>query len=401
MSKVLIISPCGTHPPSEGNRQRVLSLAEALKAAGHEVHMALLPNNKFESGDAQAMLGYWSNRLHILYPFYRWTPGFRLRRFAARLFDPIMRRLLAIAPPGSRIASIDEIYFDWWDVQLMALNWRYRFDVAFAEYVFVSRALKALPGDVRRVIDTHDIFSGRDDALRNTLSIDSDWLSTDPQSEGHALDRADVVLGIQDEESQKLRALTTRIVTTVGHFIEPVTDNRAKPVAGRLLFVGSSNPINVDGCAWFIDHVLERVLATVGSTHLRIVGGVGAALAERYPQRRQLEFAGRVDDLDTEYASAEVVINPVRFGTGLAIKSIEALAHGCALLCSPEGARGVRLNSESPPPCVVAADAEEFAQQTIALLSDIQYRDVVQSAARDFVEHWNRQQADNLARVIA
>lgn len=402
MKKILIISPCGTHPPTEGNRQRVLSLAEALTDAGHQVHLALLPNNKFEGGEPDAMRDYWGDRLHSLYPFHRWTPGFRLRRMAARPLSAVLRRLLGAPAPVDGIPSIDTMYYDWWDAQLMLLQLRQRFDVVFAEYVFVSRALANFPAAVRRIVDTHDIFSGRDDALRNSRNIASDWLSTDPVSEGRALDRADAVLGIQDEESEQLRRLTHRPVVTVGHFIAPVAGTAADAdgPASRILFVGSANAINVDGCAWFLDQVMAPVAGAVPGLCLRIVGGAGPALAQRYGADPRLEVAGQVATLDSEYAAADVVINPVQFGTGLAIKSIEALAHGAALLCTPEGARGIRLGDDDAPPCAVATGAADFAAQLIDLLTDPARRARQRRAARTFVQAWNQRQADNLAAVL-
>lgn len=402
MSKVLIVSPCSTHPPTEGNRQRVLSLAQALTADGHEVHLAFLPNNKFDSDDSATMANYWEGRLHVLYPFHRWTAGFRLRRALAPLISAVLRPLVRAAETPPRITSVDEIYYDWWDVQLMRLQLQHRFDVVFAEYIFVSRALFAFPATVRKIIDTHDIFSGRDEALNNERNIPSRWLSTDPASEGLALARADVALGIQDEESAHLRELTQVPVATVGHFIKPVASSydAACGHGPRILFVGSANPINVDGCVWFIDQVLGKVRDALPDATLRVVGGAGDKLATRYNDDPRLDIVGRVDDLTGEYASALVVINPVQFGTGLAIKSIEALAHGCALICTPAGARGVRLTGEEHAPCAVADSPEAFAATLVGLLTDESARDALRETARHFVAAWNQHQADNLRSVV-
>lgn len=402
MPKILIISPFSTHPAVEGNRQRVLSIADMLRAAGHEVHLALAPNNKFEDDESPETAAYWGKRLHRLYPFHRWTPGFRARRFAARLLSPVLRRLAHLPPPTPRLPSVDLIHFDWWDVQLMALQRRHRFDIVFAEYIFTSRALDVFPDNVRKIIDTHDIFSDRDQRIQGSRNIGSNWLSTDPLSEGRALARADVALAIQEDEARQLEPLTDAAVVTVGHVIVPVDHERSQePAVGqRLLFVGSANVLNVDGCVWFIDQVLDRVIAEVPGVRLRVVGGVSKALAKRYGDDPRLDIAGQVDDLDGEYGNADVVINTVLFGTGLAIKSIEALAHGSVLVCTPDGARGIPLDATDPAPCTVAKEPQALADRLVTLLRDPARRARSREAARAFVRHWNRTQSANLAAAL-
>jgi glycosyltransferase involved in cell wall biosynthesis len=318
------------------------------------------------------------------------------------MLSPLLVRALGLRERGDIIPSVDQIYYDWWDIQLMLLQQRHRFDVVFAEYIFVSRALSVFPGSVHKLIDTIDIFSDRDELMREKRNIASNWLSTDTASEGLALGRGDVSIGIQDDESAELRKLTTGKVVTVGHFIDLVDCPRPTPtgVGQRLLFIGSSNALNVDGCAWFIDQVLDRVAAELPQVRLRIVGGVSQPLAERYADDPRLDIVGRVETLDQEYAAADVVINPVLFGTGLATKSIEALAHGAAMLCTAEGARGIPMDVAGGPPCGVAVTAESFADQLIELLKDPALRQRYQQSATAFVHDWNQQQAANLAAVL-
>ena len=59
----------------------------------------------------------------------------------------------------------------------------------------------------------------------------------------------------------------------------------------------------------------------------------------------KLKLLGLVDNLDEFYSSVDLVINPLLFGTGLKIKSAEALAYGVPILSSVVGFEGIGSDS--------------------------------------------------------
>ena len=68
---------------------------------------------------------------------------------------------------------------------------------------------------------------------------------------------------------------------------------------------------------------------------------------------------GQMKSLASAYASAAVVINPVMFGTGLPVKTMEALNHGQAV--GSDNCRSGGLGPQFVNTCVVAQSASEFA----------------------------------------
>ena len=101
---------------------------------------------------------------------------------------------------------------------------------------------------------------------------------------------------------------------------------------------GQRDAPNVDGLRWFLDHVWQG--PDLGDAQLHVYGRV----AERIPlaAARDVVGHGLVEHLDAAYRDTDVVINPVRFGAGLKIKTVEALASGLPLVTTTEGARGPR-----------------------------------------------------------
>ena len=214
-----------------------------------------------------------------------------------------------------------------------------RFDVAILSYVFYSRLLESMPGTVRKLIDTHDVFSDRF-RLYRAHGQANEFFSTGRTDEGKALDRADAVLAIQEWDANHFRSLTARPVVVVGHLgrVEPVAPIEAAADTPAMLFVGGPMGINVHGVTWFIDRVLPAVRRLVPDAELWLVGGIGERVGHAVPGVRRLGFVDALGDL---YRRAAVVINPQQFGTGLSIKSVDALLHGRPLVTTASGARGL------------------------------------------------------------
>jgi len=303
---------------------------------------------------------------------------------------------------SDRIDTVDDFFLDWWIFELAMLQRRHRFDAVMCEYVFTSRALLAFGPDVTRVIDTHDVFSGRDEAIHRATGIPNNWLSTRPEAEVAALNRAEVVIGITEEDSARFRDLTRASVVTVGHLLG-AADGSAGGIdidPALVLFVGSDNVINAGGCLWFIREVLPAVRRRLPAVKLRVVGGVARRVAAAGLELAGVQLAGPVDDLGSEYARAAAVVNPVLFGSGLAIKSIEALAHGKALVCTEVGARGIVAPGQAEAPCAVVCDAAGFAEALATVLSDEAVRRRMEAAAADFCAAWSARQFANLRSIF-
>jgi glycosyltransferase involved in cell wall biosynthesis len=85
------------------------------------------------------------------------------------------------------------------------------------------------------------------------------------------------------------------------------------------------------------------------------------------------------------YASAHVVINPQVSGTGLKIKSVEAISAGCAVVMNAAGADGIEEGIGTA--FLVAADWAEFARDVLRILADDALRLSLERSASRFASH--------------
>src|SRR5262245_10724053 len=133
-----------------------------------------------------------------------------------------------------------------------------------------------------------------------------------------------------------------------------------------LLFVGNfAHPPNPDAVRFLVHDVLPRLARPA---RVRIVGhGATPGLAAGAPAGT-VEVLGAVPDVRPHLARAGVVVAPVRFGTGMRGKVLEALAMGRPVVTTALGAEG--LGAVSGRHLLVADDAPAFAGAIDAVLAD-------------------------------
>ncbi len=382
MKRVLLISPIPTHPQIAGNRTRIQRLLTSLRDMGHEVHF-LCVNTEPWKADEEAMARWWREHFHLVK--YR-HPARSLRRYLGRL------RFL-FEPGFLEILPVDYRYDDALDPILDKLQRRFRFDVVIVEYIFWSKALERFDRKVLKLIDTHDVFTRRH-LLYRKANQTYGWYCTTASEEAKALNRADVIIAIQDREREFFSTLTHKPVVTVRH-IAPLAPVQQRDTSGtRLLFIGSDAGTNIHGLRTFLAETYPRIRAEVQGVHLDIVGPVCSAIEDTDGCTKH----GILDDLEPMYAAATVVINPIQFSTGLCIKTIEALGYGKPVVTTSAGSLGMEDGSNEA--FVLADTSEEFARAVIDVVGDREKRMRLVRNALLYVERWNGESFRTLSFAV-
>jgi glycosyltransferase involved in cell wall biosynthesis len=206
-----------------------------------------------------------------------------------------------------------------------------------------------------------------------------DSLYCSPEEERAYLLNVDVVIAIQAEEAEQFRALVPeRKVVTVGVDYEVVTQRQTgDEISGNIvLVVGSNYPANLAGLKDFCEHAWPLVCKEYPAAELWVAGKIGEAVSKKVPQMRVL---GWVENLQALYRQSAVVINPTLTGTGLKIKTIEALCNGKPLVATPNAVEGVVFGGEAP--FMVCDNWPEFAGSIVSLLRSDVRRVALQEAA--------------------
>lgn len=235
-------------------------------------------------------------------------------------------------------------------------------EAVIADYMFQAEAFdEAEVPRSRTAIVMHDLFHSR----RPSQAADSVAIVSRLE-EVNMLSRAGAVIAIQQREAEFVRRniIGTQVVLAP-MAAEPAA--AAQPgEADRILFVGSRTAPNSDGLRWFLDRVWPAVAERGHGVILEVAGSVCHDFADR--PLRGVRFPGVVRDLEPLYRRAGVVISPLRFGSGLKVKLVEAMARGKAIVASDVTLQGV----EALCGHAVARtnDPAAFAERILALLAD-------------------------------
>jgi polysaccharide biosynthesis protein PslH len=377
-AKILVISSTPTHPQDAGNRARIYSFVKNLQSLNFEVYFLHI---KEMLGDEDAMRECWGEHFFTL-PYTK--PKSAFKKKYKRLDQKIFRKIEAIVGNDPLFTyKIDDWYDDLIEPSLKNISAKINPDIVIVEYVFFSKVLECFDNSVLKIIDTHDKFADRYRLyLRNRQY--PRWFSTTKQEELRGLKRADVVIAIQDKEKEYFQKLLrdTRVVT-VGHLLNLDIELTKEP-GHNILFVGSSNPINVQGIEHFINEVFPPIKDKLPEAKLYLAG----TICEEVADFSGCIKLGEVEKLETAYALADLVINPVLFGTGLKIKSIEALGYAKPLVTTSIGAEGIEDGANQA--FLVANSADEFIQAIARVFTNIELRRSLTNHASEFAKNWNQ-----------
>ena len=269
------------------------------------------------------------------------------------------------------------------DEYLANLRRKWHWDAVIITFAWLHPAIDKLPPKTLRILDTIDLLHKRREqfesrGIKKPLSITRD-------QEADIFRKFDAVLAIQHEEAAEIRDMCPgHRVLTVGTSAVPTPKLRDQPVAGRLLYVGGANPANIDGLQRFLDQVWPAIRRACPVANLRVCGYIYQAFLSDV--HAGVDFARHVDDIEKEYAAAEVVVNPTWIGTGLKIKTVEALARTKPLVSTPKGIEGMAGKPEDA--CSIAASDDDFSAAVVELLGSPERREDLRRRAADYADEY-------------
>jgi glycosyltransferase involved in cell wall biosynthesis len=320
--KVLVLSPSASHPQDYGNRNRIFQTTSKFKEWGYDVHFVLYP---YESD--------WVREV---------PESAAEMRKAWTSFTVVPPSKPAHMPAADGHHLIDE----WWDPEIgRYLEWlfaREYFDVFVVNYTFFSKAFEYAPDTTIKVLETHDLFTGRKE-LFEAFGAEPEFFYTTEAEERIAFDRADIVLAIKDAEADVVRKMTSKVVVSLPcdvreRSLRPRPDRMEPDGELRVGFIGALNTVNSLNMQRFLERFakIEKIYVPP-ALKVSVAGNVCTKLNASDSTVRLL---GRVESVEDFYRDIDVVIAPMDFSTGIKIKVGEALSYGKAVVATQNGFDG-------------------------------------------------------------
>lgn len=149
-----------------------------------------------------------------------------------------------------------------------------------------------------------------------------------------------------------------------------------------LVFTGNmSYPPNVNAVEYLADEIMPIVWSTLPETKLYIAGATPDPKVKKAASDRII-VSGWLDDIRDAYAQSRVFIAPMRIGTGLQNKLLEAMSMRLPAITSPlaNASLGAQPNKE----ILIGNSATALAQNIVILLTDAPKAEQIAQAGYDF-----------------
>lgn len=318
---ILYFSPFPSHPSNHGNQATIQQFAQQFQKMGHKVHFALLQSGMYSREHEKMMRDAWDT------------------------FD--------ILPNSHPLGSNGHpIPFDGWyeeglGERIRLLCARYDIDMVFCSYIFQSKMLEYVPNYILKVIDTHDKMGDRYEMLRKN-GQPLEFFSCTPEEEGAYLRRADVVVARRAEEARYFDSVTGRkTAIVIPHVEAPQFLDRNFDNLKHVGVVASANRINLAIVRELLE-AIDRKLGDGACPFIVHVAGQVKDMVQTLPANERAVFArswvrmhGFVPDIAKFYGDVNLVISPVTMGTGINVKTVQAMAYGMPLLTTECGSKGI------------------------------------------------------------
>ncbi len=272
------------------------------------------------------------------------------------------------------------------------------YDVVVAEFSEMGQYLHKNPylSAVHKIISCHRCVAASYEKYKDLNEVK--WrlyLKSLPQVRGlekyefemyRSADRT-LVLTPQDRFTMQYYAPDLSIsVASSGVDINYLQEHPPIPKEPIILMTGyMRDPANEDGVEWFYHHIWPQLSKNHPEIKFYIVGAEPSPRMKRILSgERRIIITGKVKDLRPYRNRARVLVSPVRLGSGLRTKVLEAMAAGLPVVSTSLGMAGIE--AQTGVNCLVADTPELFTRSVEWLLTDRTLGVRMARNARELVE---------------
>jgi len=379
--RVLIVKPVLPYPPDQGTKVVSFDLIEGLSQWCDVTVLARILERE-EEVQAQRLEEHCHRVVTVFAPNRRnlftrvlFKIGYGIRSLVTR------RSIKSLYDcPGKLVEAARE---------LAAEN----FDLVIVEYWQLYPLFDEFDPQ-RLVLFTHDIdlLVNRQEALlernlvRKVISVRR-WMK-EQREEVKAYQSVRNVFALTERDAAAVRKLSKdRAAVDVLPFgIDDGADAPATEEHERrrdeILFMGAmSASFNRDALTYFVERIVPHLDDV--DADISIVGGALPVRIEWFGRAPRVDVVGRVADVAPYLHRATCIVIPMRFGGGLRIRILEAMAAGLPIVCTSVAMAGMDFEPERD--YLLADEPADFAGQVRRLLDDPDLGRAIAGSARERV----------------
>ena len=157
----------------------------------------------------------------------------------------------------------------------------------------------------------------------------------------------------------------------------------------QLLFTGTMNYFPNYDAAWYFYHeIFPYIKQKHPDVVFYVVGNDPTAKLKKLESNRDIVVTGHVPETRSYFAQSAVFVSPLRGGSGIQVKNLEAMAMGLPVVTTSVGAAGIEAQAENN--LIIADEPKEFASRVVQLLDEPELcRKIGQNGRRLVEEKYN------------
>ncbi|TNE53179.1 MAG: glycosyltransferase [Bacteroidetes bacterium] len=266
------------------------------------------------------------------------------------------------------------------------------YDLVILESAFLLSYLKAIRAnsDARILVRTHNVeYKLWRQAIKKERSIFKRFYyrklaNTMKRFELKYLNRVDGILSItvQDHDFFKRRGIKTPMTVIPVH-MEPNNDYEVDYDNPDFCFVGSMNwKPNYEAVKWIIKEIGPELYKILPEARIHIAGS-NMSRSMKKLKSKNLVIHGRVKDTREFISKHGTMIVPLKSGSGVRIKILEALGVGVPIISTDKGKEGIGIHTKKH--FLSANMVEEFLVQMKFLYKSKEERIRLGNNGREFI----------------
>ena len=166
-------------------------------------------------------------------------------------------------------------------------------------------------------------------------------------------------------------------------YFNPMACPSAPSATPQILFTGNMQYApNVDACCYLVNDIMPLVWQRLPEAHVTLAGATPKGAVRSLASER-VEVTGSVPDMRPYYAAADLFVAPMRMGSGLQNKILEAMAMRLPVVTTSLAA--LPTGAENDRQLLVGDTPQALADAIVTLLSDEQRREALADEAHTFV----------------
>jgi glycosyltransferase involved in cell wall biosynthesis len=170
----------------------------------------------------------------------------------------------------------------------------------------------------------------------------------------------------------------------------------------RLFFAGTLDwEPNRDGLMWFLQSVWPLVIKRHPNCHLEVCGrNADQHLIQVLKHTQNVNYHGFVEDLEAVMIQCRAAVVPLRFGSGMKLKSFDALYRGIPLISTPIGVEGI--NIENKKHAFIVSTPDQFLESVTTVIENIHEATTIRNNGRALcrAEYTNQQLFNDMVSTI-